>query len=79
MDEKSIRVCGLHVRLGVSTLEVDALRADGTHIDTARYESKLLSFVESYAKFGRRAVRYFRRTYGIRRSQSRPALSIDGS
>ena len=67
MDEKSIRGCGLHVRLGVSTLEVDALRADGTHIDTARYESKLLSFVESYAKFGRRAVRYFRRTYGIKK------------
>jgi len=35
MDEKSIRVCGLNFRLGVSTLEVDALRADGSLIDTA--------------------------------------------
>ena len=67
MAEKSIRVCGLHFRIGVSSLDVDALRADGTLIDTARYESQILSFAELYAKFGRRAVRYFRRTYGIRK------------
>ena len=67
MEEKSIRVCGLNFRLGVSTLEVDALRADGSLIDTARYESRALSFVKLYAKFGRRAVRYFRRAYGIQK------------
>jgi hypothetical protein len=67
MAEKSIRVCGLNFRLGVSALEVDALRADGSLIDTARYELQVLSFAELYAKFGRRAVRYFRRTYGIQK------------
>jgi hypothetical protein len=67
MDEKSIRVCGLNFRLGVSTLEVDALRADGSLIDTARYESQVLSFAELYAKFGRRAVRFFRQAYGIQK------------
>jgi len=44
MEEKSIRVCGVNFRLGVSTLEVDALRADGSLIDTARYESQVLSY-----------------------------------
>jgi len=72
MDEKSIRVCGLNFRLGVSTLEVDALRADGSLIDTARHESQVLSFAELYAKFGRRAVRFFRRAYGW----NRPTISI---
>ena len=67
MAEKSIRVRGLNFRLGVSSLDVDALRADGTVIDTARYESQVLSFAELYAKFGRRAVRYFRRAYGIKK------------
>jgi hypothetical protein len=67
MDEKSICVCGVNFRLGVSTLEVDALRADGSLIDTARYESRTLSFVELYAKYGRRAVRYFRKAYGIQK------------
>ena len=33
MAEKSIRVCGLNFRLGVSSLDVDALRGDGTLID----------------------------------------------
>jgi hypothetical protein len=66
MEEKSIRVCGLNFRLGVSTLEVDALRADGTLIDTDRHESQTLSFEELYAKYGRRAIRYFRKTYGIK-------------
>jgi hypothetical protein len=56
MDEKSIRVCGLNFRLGVSTLEVDALRADGSLIDTAWYESQVLSFAGLYAKFGRRSA-----------------------
>jgi hypothetical protein len=46
---------------------VDALRADGTLIDTARYESQVLSFAELYAKFGRRAVRYFGRASGIKK------------
>jgi hypothetical protein len=67
MDAKLIRVCGLNFRLGVSTLEADALRADGSLIDTARYESRALSFVKLYATFGRRAVRYFRRAYGIQK------------
>ena len=40
MDEKSIRVCGLNFRLGVSTLEVDALRADGSLIDTAAIQAR---------------------------------------
>ena len=40
MDEKLIRVCGLNFRLGVSTFEVDALRADGSLIDTARFASR---------------------------------------
>jgi len=67
MDEKWIRVCGLNFRLGVSTLEVDALRANGSLIDTARYESQVLSFAELYVKFGRRAVRFFRRAHGIQK------------
>jgi hypothetical protein len=66
MAEKSIRVCGLNFRLGVSTLEVDVLRADGTLIDTDRHESRTLSFEELYAKYGRRAIRHFRKTYGIK-------------
>lgn len=66
MAEKSIRVCGLNFRLGVSTLEVDAHCADGTLIDTDRHESQTLSFEELYAKYGRRAIRYFRKTYGIK-------------
>jgi hypothetical protein len=57
----------LNFRLGVSSLDVDALRADGTLIDTARHESQVLSFAELYAKFGRRDVRYFRRAYGIKK------------
>ena len=66
MDEKSIRVCGLNFHLGMSVLEVDALRPDGTLIDTARYESSSLSFVELYVKSGRRAVRHFKSAYGIK-------------
>jgi hypothetical protein len=48
MAEKSIRVCGLNFRLGVSTLEVDDLRADGTLINTDRYESQTLSFEPAF-------------------------------
>ena len=63
MAEKSTRFCGLNFRLGVSSLDVDALRADGSLIDPARYEPQVLSFADLYAKLGRRAVRYFRRAY----------------
>jgi hypothetical protein len=66
MQEKSIRVDGLSFHLGFSVLCVDALRANGSLIDTARYESQSLSFEQLYAKYGRRAIRFFRRTYGIK-------------
>jgi len=88
--EKSTRVCGLNFRLGVSSLDVDALRADGSLIDqpgTSLKFSLLRTCMQSsggvlFATFGEHTVGRRRRAATGRSTISRgmrPGMGEDMS
>lgn len=63
--ERVIRVSGVSFHHGFSRLTVDALAANGSLIDTCRFESSTESFDKLFRRVGNKAIRYLRKTYGI--------------
>lgn len=66
---RKVVVYGVDKQLGFSRLFVDAIAADGGLMDTYRYESQSLSIDELWQKYGKKAVRYLRKTYAITASE----------